>query len=112
MPADALNLLRIYVDGRAQEDGQPYWRVLLARASSMGVRNAAVLRVLDSFGAEAVVHGSKATDLAPGERLILELSDAEPVLRKFIASLPVTDDIGLATLETITLARYGGHRHG
>lgn len=111
MPADALRLLRIYVDGEAEEDGKPYWQVLLARATLMGIDSGAVLRVLDSFGAGAIVHGAKATDLSPGGRLIVELIDAEPVLRTFIRSLPVSDEIGLATLETVAVTRYGGHRH-
>lgn len=106
------HLLRVYIDGAAIRDGQPYWAVLIARARSMGITNAAVLQVLDAFGPASTVHMAKATDLEPGKHVIFELTDTKPALQAFLDTLEVSDDTGLVTLEAVDIVGYGGHRHG
>jgi PII-like signaling protein len=104
-------LLRVYIDVEAVRDDEPYWRVLLDRARAMGVAEAAVLKVMEAFGSGAIVHGSKAVDLAPGRHLILELADTRQAVEAFRDTLHTTDDVGLVTLETASVVGYGGHRH-
>ena len=111
MNSSTLHLLRIYTDASATRDGEPYWKILIDRARSMGLANAAVLKVLDGFGPAAVVHRAKALDLAPGTHVIVEVIDTESALRDFHGTLEVTDDTGLVTLETVGVVGYGGHRH-
>lgn len=108
---EALHVLRIYVEANAVADGAPYWKVLLDRARATGVSSAAALRMLEAFGPAALVHEAKATKVTPGEVVILELVDDEPILLEFLETLPTTDEASLATLESVTIARYGGHRH-
>lgn len=104
-------MLRIYTDVSATRDGQLYWKVLIDRARSMELANAAVLQVLDGFGPAAIVHGKKALDLSPGSHVIVEVIDTETALRAFRDTLEVTDDTGLVTLETVGVVGYGGHHH-
>ena len=111
MSSNILHLLRVYTDISATRDGQPYWKVIIDRARSMGLANAAVLQVIDEFGPAAVVHGAKARDLTPGSHVIVELADSESALRNFHNTLELTDDAGLVTLEKIGVVGYGGHRH-
>lgn len=105
-------LLRVYIDLAATRDGEPYWRVLLERARAMGLADAAVLQVMEGFGSGAIVHGAKAVDLAPGRHVILEIAGARETVDAFRATLEVTDDVGLVTLEAVSVVGYGGHRHG
>lgn len=105
------HLLRIYVDADAISSGQAYWRVLLDQARTGRIKSAAALGLLDAFGTEGIVHGAKAAQAGPGKHVILEFLDTEPALRRFLEGLPTTDDASLATLETLSIARYGGHRH-
>lgn len=111
MSSDDLHLLRVYVDVSAVRDGAPYWKVLMARAKGMGLSNAAVLQVLDGYGPAAMVHRSKAVDLAPGRHVIVEVVDTRAALEAFHDTLEITDDAGLVTLETVSVVGYGGHRH-
>lgn len=111
MSPDPLHLLRVYTDITATRDGAPYWKILIDRARAMGLSNAAVLQVLDAFGAAAIVHGAKAVDLEPGRHVIVEVTDLEAALRAFHDTLEISDDTGLVTLERIGVVGYGGHRH-
>jgi PII-like signaling protein len=104
-------LLRVYIDVAATRDGEPYWWVLLERARAMGLAEIAVLKVMEAFGSGAIIHGSKAVDLAPGCHVILEIADARQAVEAFRDTLEVTDDVGLVTLEKVSVVGYGGHRH-
>lgn len=111
MTTTTLHLLRIYTAVSATRDGQPYWKILIDRARSMGLANAAVFQVLDGFGPAAIVHQGKAHDLAPESHVILEIIDTESQVRNFRDTLEVTDDTGLVILETVGVIGYGGHHH-
>jgi PII-like signaling protein len=106
-----LYLLRVYTDVAATRDGEPYWKVLIDRARSMALANAAVLQVLDAFGRAAIVHNARAIDLEPGRHVIVELTGAQSALEAFHATLEQSDDTGLVTLEHVGIVGYGGHRH-
>ena len=111
MSSEDLHLLRIYTALAALRDGEPYWKVLIDRARSMGLANAAVLQVLDGFGPSSIVHGAQAVDFEPGNHVIMEVVDTESALRGFHDTLEITDDTGLVMLETVSVIGYGGHRH-
>ncbi|MFD3264392.1 DUF190 domain-containing protein [Phenylobacterium ferrooxidans] len=111
MDSDGPHLLSVYTDISATRDGQPYWTVLLERARSMGIANAAVLQVLDGFGPEAIIHAAKAVDLEPGRHVIVEMIDKRQALEAFHHTLEITDDTGLVTLEAVAVVGYGGHPH-
>lgn len=106
-----VSLLRIYIDAQAVRDGEPYWKVLIERARSMGIANAAVMKLVDGYGPAPSVHGGKAIDLANGGHLIVEMSDSAAALESLRATLDVSDDIGLVTLESVAVVGFGGHRH-
>ena len=106
-----IQLLRVYVQSEALQEGQPYWRELLDRAQTMGIASAAVLNPIAGYGTAAWVHGARARDLTPGTHVIVELSGAEAELESFRPTLKVSDDIGLVTLESVEVVGYGGHRH-
>lgn len=111
MSSDDLHLLRVYADVSAIRDGELYWKVLIDRAKAMGLANAAVFQVLEGFGPAALVHRAKAVDLAPGQHVIVEIADTKAALEVFHATLEITDDTGLVTLEAVTVVGYGGDRH-
>lgn len=77
----------------------------------MGIANAAVMRVIDGYGPAPSIHGGKAIDLANGGHLIVEMSGSAAELKILMATLDVSDDIGLVTLESVAVVGFGGHRH-
>lgn len=105
-----LHILRIYLDAAAALDGVAYDGVLIARARAMGIASAAVLRVEEAYG-EALLHGAKARDLAPDQRLIVEMVDSQAKLDALVATLERSVEIGLVTLGEVRVIGYGGHRH-
>ena len=39
--------------------------------------------------------------------MIVELTDTEAGLHAFMETLPISDDVGLDTIETVSVTRYG-----
>lgn len=111
MNPDQLHILRIFTDVKATHEGQSYAKALIDRARAMGVANAAILNVVDCYGSAGVVHGASAIDLAPGQHVIVELVDQKACLSLFLETLGQGEEVGLVTLETISIVGYGGHRH-
>lgn len=83
MTSESLHLLRIFIDIEARDSRQAYSGVLLDRAITLEIASAAVLRVIDSYGNSAIVHGAPATDLAQTSTSLSNWSIARPSCAHF-----------------------------
>lgn len=112
MTDDGQHLLRVFFDASLTHQGRAYAVVLMERARAMNIASATAFRVLESYGEAGVAHGGRAKALAPEQQAVVELIDAQPMLKAFVATLELSVEIGLVTLERVAVVGYGGHRHG
>lgn len=109
IPGNAMRLC-IYTDENAMSGDRLYFEVLIERARLAGLAGATVLCGLRGFGASSVMHGPGGFNLSPNLPLVVEIVDDEAKLRPFVDGLESGSEIGLVTLETVEVVRYGGHR--
>jgi PII-like signaling protein len=103
-------LLRIFVGERDKVDHKPLYEVLVHRAKAVGLAGATVLRGVEGFGAESIIHKAKLLELSEDLPFVIEIVDSE---EKIAAFLKTVDELfgaancgGLVTLERVEIVKY------
>lgn len=103
-------LLRIFVGERDKVQHQPLYEVLVYRAKAAGLAGTTVLRGVEGFGAESIIHKAKLLELSEDLPFVIEIVDSE---EKITAFLKTVDELfeaancgGLVTLERVEIVKY------
>ncbi|HWU72570.1 MAG TPA: DUF190 domain-containing protein [Sphingomonas sp.] len=94
-------LLRIYTDEAAFFGDRKVFEVVVERARDARLAGATVVQALLGFGRTA--HQHRRHILEDDQSLVIEIVDAEPALRAFVARIGDIPGIGLITLEAVEI---------
>ncbi len=108
--SQAAMLLRIYTEEGRHAEGRPLYEAIVLRARRAGLAGATVLRGPMGYGQSLRLHTAKILDLSANLPLVIEIVDAEAKIRPFLDELDGMPNIGLVTLETVEVVRYGEGR--
>ncbi len=100
------HLLRIFIGETDRHEGMPLFEWIVRKARQHGLAGATVLRGLEGFGANSLVHTAKILRLSTDLPIVIEIVDRQEKIEAF---LPVIDDAiqeGLATLEKVEIRFY------
>jgi PII-like signaling protein len=103
----AAMMLRIYTEEGRQAGHRPLYEDIVLRARERGLAGATVLRGPMGFGHSQRLHTAKILDLSANLPLVIEIVDGEAEIRAFVGELAAIDNLGLVTLETVEVVRYG-----
>ncbi len=104
------HLLRIFIGETDRHEGMPLFEWIVRKARQHGLAGATVLRGLEGFGANSLVHTAKILRLSTDLPIVIEIVDRQEKIEAF---LPVIDDAiqeGLATLEKVEIRFYRSGR--
>jgi hypothetical protein len=100
-------LLRVYVAENDQHEGLPVYEAVVLKARELGLAGATVLRGPMGFGSHHRVHTAKILRLAEDLPVVVEIVDTHERIEALLPHLDVMLSEGVATLEDVTILRYG-----
>ena len=77
-------LLRIFIGEADQLGHKPLYEVIVQRARQIGMAGATVIRGIESFGSESLIHTAKILRLSEDLPLIVEIVDTEEKIGTFV----------------------------
>lgn len=99
-------LLRIYIGESDQWRGGSLAAALVRQAHEQGLAGATVLRGMEGFGANSLVHTTRILRLSEDLPVIVEIVDVEERLNDF---LPLLDEMvteGLVVVQDVQVVKY------
>ena len=96
-------LMRIYTGESARSGHKSLFEHIVCKARDEGLAGATVLRGPMGFGHTHRIQNASILNLSGNLPLVIEIVDEEQKLRRFLASIENTKDIGLVTLEKVEI---------
>ena len=101
-------LLRIMIGESDTEDGKPLYETIVRKARELGLAGATVLRGIEGFGAQSVIHKAGLLDLSTDLPIVIEIVDSAEKVRALLPYLESVVKDGLITSELVTIVVYRG----
>lgn len=103
-------LVRIFVGEGDRYHGKPLYEAIVLLAREMGLAGATVLRGVEGFGADSVVHTARILRLSEDLPMVIEVVEMPERIGPFVAKVEaMLDEVncgGLITLERARIIRY------
>lgn len=103
-------MVRIFIGEGDRFGGHPLYEAILHLAREMGLGGATILRGIEGYGADSVVHTARLLRLSEDLPIVIEIVEMEEKLTPFIARVEsILDEVncgGLITLERVEIIRY------
>lgn len=103
-------LVRIFVGEGDRYHGKPLYEAIVLLAREMGLAGATVLRGVEGFGADSVVHTARILRLSEDLPMVIEVVEMPDRIAPFVAKVEaMLDEVncgGLITLERARIIRY------
>jgi PII-like signaling protein len=107
LPDEAF-LLRIYVGINDKHHGVPLYEAIVAKARTLNLAGATVLRGVLGYGASSRIHSAKLLDLSVDLPVVIEIVDTEEHIALLMPFIDAHVTEGLVTMEKV---RVMGYRH-
>jgi len=109
-------LVRIFIGEADHIGGRPLFQAIVRTAREMGLGGATVLRGVEGFGADSVVHTARLLRMSEDLPIVIEVVELPERIAPFVARVEeMLDEAncgGLITLERAEIIRYKPDRRG
>jgi PII-like signaling protein len=103
-------LVRIFIGEGDRHHGRPLYEAIVRAARSAGLAGATVLRGVEGYGADSVVHTARLLRLSEDLPVVVEVVELPERLEPFLHEVEVMLDEancgGLITRERVEIVRY------
>jgi PII-like signaling protein len=99
-------LLRIFIGESDRWHGRPLYRALVEKAREQGLAGATVVRGIEGFGANSVIHTARLLELSSDLPIVVEIADRPEKVEAFLTTVKEMVKEGLATLEKVRVVFY------
>jgi PII-like signaling protein len=99
-------LVRIFVGESDRWHGAPLYEAIVRKVREMGLAGATVIRGVEGFGANSLIHTAKILRLSEDLPILIEIVDLE---ERIATILPILDEMigeGLITMERVEIIKY------
>ena len=99
-------LVRIFIGESDRWHGVPLYEAIVRKVREMGLAGATVIRGVEGFGANSLIHTAKILRLSEDLPVLIEIVDKE---ERIANVLPVLDEMigeGLITMERVEIIKY------
>lgn len=103
-------LLRIFIGESDHWHGRPLHTSLVEKARQEGLAGATVLRGMEGFGANSVIHTTRLLELSGDLPIIVEIIDTQEKIDAFLAHVHEMVEDGLVTTEKVRIVFYRGQK--
>lgn len=90
---------------------QPLYHEVVRRAREAGLAGASVLRGIEGYGANSLIHTSRLLSLSEDLPVAVIIVDEPERIRAFLPQLDELVEEGLATLDEVEMIQYTGGQH-
>lgn len=99
-------LLRIFIGEQDRYGHEPLHQWLVSAAHRQGLAGATVLRGLEGYGADGLVHTARVLRLSTDLPLVVEIVDTEEKIESFLPMVDEALEVGLVTVEKVRMKFY------
>ena len=99
-------LLRVFIGESDRHETRPLYEAILSKARELGLSGATVLRGVEGFGANSVVHKAALLEMSTDLPIVIEAADTR---EKIEAILPFLEQVvleGMVTMEYVAIVLY------
>jgi len=106
LPKDG-KLLRIFIGENDKHEGRPLYEWIVRKAREEGLSGATVLRGLEGYGANSILHKASILRLSSDLPVVIEIVDDAEKIAAFLPHVEEAFSDGIATLEKVQLLKLG-----
>src|SRR5438876_7289865 len=99
-------LLRVFVGESDRFESRPLHEAILQKAREIGLSGATVLRGIEGFGANSVVHKAALLEMSRDLPIVIEIVDVEPKIKLLLPHLETMVKEGMITMEHVVILMY------
>jgi uncharacterized protein len=99
-------LLRVFIGESDRSGGQPLYEVILQKTRELGLAGATVLRGIEGFGANSIVHKAALLEMSTDLPLVIEIMDQQEKIELLLPHLQTLVQEGLITMEHVRILLY------
>ncbi len=111
---EAGQLLRIFIGEANKHKRMPLYEWIVQQARSQGMAGATVLRGIQGFGANSLIHTTKILRLSEDLPVVVEIIDTKEKIESFLQTIDHAITEGIVTVEKaqVRIYRAGGKKDG
>jgi PII-like signaling protein len=99
-------LLRALIGESDRLDGRPLYEAIVQLAREMGLAGATVLRGVEGFGANSVIHKSMFLEMSDDLPIVVEIVDEKGKIEGFLPRIDKIVIEGMITMEYVSIVKY------
>src|SRR5205814_6815435 len=99
-------LLRVFIGESDRHQSRPLYEVILQKAREMGLSGATVLRGVEGFGANSVVHKAALLEMSTDLPIVIEIVDVREKVESLLPYLEQVVAEGMITMEYVAIVVY------
>ncbi|BBO79870.1 hypothetical protein DSCO28_04360 [Desulfosarcina ovata subsp. sediminis] len=99
-------LLRIFIGEANKHDRMPLYEWIVRQARSRGMAGATVLRGIQGFGANSLIHTTKILRLSEDLPVVVEIIDSPEKIETFLQAIDHAITEGIVTVEKARVRMY------
>jgi PII-like signaling protein len=99
-------LLRVFIGESDRHAGKPLYEAILQKARELGLSGATVLRGVEGFGANSVVHKAALLEMSTDLPIVIEIVDVREKIEKLVPHLERVVEEGMITMEYVAIVVY------
>ena len=99
-------LLRVFIGESDRYEHKPLYEAIVHRARELGLAGATVLRGVEGFGANSVVHRSTLLEMSADLPILVEIVDTEERVKLLLPHLETMVQEGMITMEYVVILMY------
>jgi len=111
-PRDNMNinedgvLLRVFIGESDRWEHRPLYEAIVQKVRELGLSGATVLRGIEGFGANSVVHKAKLLELSSDLPIVVEIVDTKEKVQAILPVLETMVSEGMITMEYVRILAY------
>ena len=99
-------LLRVFIGESDRHESRPLHEAILQKAREVGLAGATVLRGIEGFGANSVVHKAALLEMSRDLPIVIEIVDSEEKVKVLLPHLEQMVKEGMITMEYVVILVY------
>ena len=99
-------LLRVFIGESDRLEGRPLYQAIVQKVRDLGLAGATVLRGIEGFGANSIVHKASLLEMSADLPIVIEIVDTDPKIKTLLPYLEQTVREGMITMEYVVIVAY------
>ena len=99
-------LLRVFIGESDRHAGRPLYEAIVQKARELGLAGATVLRGVEGFGANSVVHKAALLEMSTDLPIVIEIVDRREKIELLLPHVQTMVSEGMITMEYVAIVAY------